>query len=106
VQGNVRRRGTQRHEGREHRLVERVAVGRGFRRRPRREAAAGARAVDHQDLLAPDLAQPIGDDPQRHVRRAAGGRIQDDLHRLAGVGAGLRAGRAGGRQRQRARQQR
>jgi uncharacterized protein YeaO (DUF488 family) len=34
--------------------------------------------IDRQDLLAPDLAEPIGDDPQDRIRRAAGSRVRDD----------------------------
>ena len=104
MQGNIRRRRMQRHESRQHRLVERVSIRRGFRRRPRCDAAAATRAIDHQGLLAPGLGQPIGNEPQGHVRCAAGGRIRDDLYRLARVGLGLCIGGIKGRYRQQPRE--
>ena len=77
--------GVQRHEARQHRLVERVAVGRGVGRRSRRDAAAGARLVHHDDLLAPHPAERLGDKAERHVRARSRRGIGDDLHRLVGI---------------------
>src|SRR5712691_2876210 len=50
-----------------------------------RDGAAAARLIDRQDLLAPDLGQPVGDDPQDHIHRAAGPRVRDALHRPRGI---------------------
>jgi hypothetical protein len=41
--------------------------------------------VVHQDLLLPDLGQPIGDNPQGHIRGTASSRIGNDLYRLVRV---------------------
>ena len=89
LQRHVGRCRMQRHEGRQHRLVQRIAVGSGVCGGPRGDAAAGARLVHHQDLLAPELAKPFGDKPQRHIRRGARRRIRNDLDRLVRIGAGL-----------------
>jgi hypothetical protein len=80
VGGGARRR----HEGRERRDEQRVAIGRRAGRQPRRDRAAGARLVNRQRLLAPDLGEPVGDNAQDHVDRAAGRRVGDDLDRTGG----------------------
>jgi hypothetical protein len=62
----------QRHEGRQHRLVKRVAIRRRISGRAGGDAAAGARAIDHDNLLAPEVGEFLGDETERDVRRAAG----------------------------------
>src|SRR5262249_37186914 len=56
--------------------------------------------IDRQDLLTPDVAQPIGDHAQSDVDGAAGCRIRDDLHRPRRIILGLRRGCEAGRKRQ------
>ena len=63
VQRNVGRGRMQRHERRQHRLVERVPVGGGVCRRPGGKAAAGAGTIVHNHLLTPELGEPVGDEP-------------------------------------------
>src|SRR5262245_48146533 len=104
VDGNIWRGRAQRHEGRQHRLVERVSVRGGCRCQADREAAAGTRMVIHQDLLLPALGQPIGDNPLGHVRGAASGRIGNDLYRLVRVRPSLCISLGNGRYRQQPRQ--
>src|SRR5262250_3857280 len=41
--------------------------------------------IVHQHLLLPDVGQPIGDNPQGHIRGAASRRISNDLYWLVGV---------------------
>jgi hypothetical protein len=62
-------------DGRERLLRQR---GRGLGR----DQSAGARAVDHHDLLLPKLCQLVGDDTGHHVRTVAGVGRCDELHRL------------------------
>ena len=72
------------HESRERGNEQRVAVGRRACRKPRRYCATGTRLIDRQHLLAPDHREPVGDDPQNHVDRAARGGISDDFDRPGG----------------------
>jgi hypothetical protein len=81
-----------RHERRGGGHVERVAVGSGGRARARRHRAAGARLVEHHDLLADERAEPVADDAQHHVGGAARRRMGDDADRLAGKTVGLGGG--------------
>lgn len=90
----------QRHKRRESGDEKRIAVGGGTRSDARRNGAASTRLVDRQDLLAPDLAQPIGDNSQGDVNGAAGPRVRDDLHRPRGIILGLRRQSGGRRYRQ------
>jgi hypothetical protein len=60
--------------------------------------------VVHQDLLLPDLGQPIGDNPQGHIRGTASSRIGNDLYRLVRVRPSLCISLANGRYRQQPRQ--
>ena len=65
-------RSRERHERRESGDEERVTIGRGSGCHAGRNGAASTRLVDRQDPLAPDLGQPIGDNPQGDVDGAAG----------------------------------
>jgi len=78
--------------GRSLRHVDRIAVLRQRGRGLGRDQSAGARAVDHHDLLLPKLCQLVGDDTGHHVRTVAGGGRGDELHRLVGIILGLRGG--------------
>jgi hypothetical protein len=68
--------------GRSLRHVDRIAVLRQRGRGLGRDQSAGARAVDHHDLLLPKLCQLVGDDTGHHVRTVAGVGRCDELHRL------------------------
>jgi hypothetical protein len=46
---------------------------------------AGARSVEHDDLLLPNLGQTIGDDARHHVRAVAGGSGRDERDGFGGV---------------------
>ncbi len=59
---------------------------------------AGARPVLDDERLAELLAQPLGDDPRRHVEAAARRRGDHDLHRAVGVIVGRLRLRGGCRQ--------
>ena len=56
-----------RDQRRRRRPVERVAVALPGGQRLHRDQAAGAGPVQDQDLLAPELAQTVGDDARDHV---------------------------------------
>src|SRR5262249_1986707 len=81
----IGRRPRQRHEGGQDGHVKRVSIGWSVGCDARSDAAGSSGMIDRQDLLAPDLAEPIGDDPQHRIRRAAGSRIRNDRDRLAWV---------------------
>ena len=104
VQRHVRRRRVQRHERRQHRLIEPISIGRGLRGGARRQASAGARLIDHDGLLAPELREPVGREPQGHVGSAARRRIRDDLHGLVRIRSGLSVRHRNARYRQQPRQ--
>ena len=72
--------------------VQRVAVGR--RRRGCRSAdvAAAAGPVFHHHLLAPLLAELVGDQPPENVDRAGRRERDEDVHRPFGIVLRVRAG--------------
>ena len=72
------------------RHIKRIAVGRGLGRGAGGYDTTAAGLIDRHDLLAPDLAQPIGDHAQRDVDRTARRRIGDDLDRAGRIVLGLR----------------
>ena len=84
IVGDARRAG-ERGEDRGRRHIDRVAVVRRGGGDAGRDRAAAAGVIEHHHLLAPELAQPVGDDPGRHVGGAAGRGVADDPHRFAGV---------------------
>ncbi len=73
------------HEGRRRGHIERVAVRRGLCSGARRDGAAGARMVEHDDLAAPHLRQPIAHETQQRIRRSARRGVGDDADRLVGI---------------------
>jgi hypothetical protein len=72
---------------------ERVAVGFGARDRCRTGGAAGARPIDHDELLAEPARQSRGKAACQDVRRAAGLVRIDDLHDAARIVLGVRGER-------------
>jgi hypothetical protein len=58
-----------------------MPIRRGPRRRLRRHGTAGARPVFHDEGLAEGLAQLRQQQPDRDIRRAAGGKGRQDAHR-------------------------
>ena len=69
---------------------DRVAVGRSLRDRIGADDGRGAGTVLHQDLLSPDIRELLRHHPRERVRAAACGIRDDEAHRLARVGGGLR----------------
>jgi len=91
-------RARQRQEGRGRRHIERVAVGRLLRRELGRDAAARAGLVQRDDLLVPDLGEPVADHPRSGVIGGARRGIDHDADRVVGI-VRLRAGVVGDEQR-------
>ncbi len=75
--------------------VDGVAVGRGAREPPDRDAAAGAADVFDDHRLAEDRPHPLGHDARDHVGRAARRERHDQRDRTRRVGLRLHAGDAG-----------
>jgi hypothetical protein len=46
--------------------------------------------IDRKDLLAPHLAEPIGNHPQHGIRRAACSRVRDNRDRFGRIFLGVR----------------
>ena len=65
---------------------QRVAVGGRARRELGADGAAGAGAVVDDDLLAVGGAELLRDEARQHVVAAAGGKGDDEAHRLRRVG--------------------
>ena len=68
--------------GRDRHHQQRVAVGRGLGRHVGADAAAGARPVLDNDLLAQRLAELLGGHARQDVGRLAGRGRDDDAQRL------------------------
>src|SRR5262249_28106491 len=66
----------------------------------------GGGLMEGQELLSRDGGEPIGDQSQRDVNRATGGRIRDDLYRPRRILLGVRRCRKMGRERQQRERQR
>ena len=85
VERQLRQHLRQREEVRRHRNVERVAVRRRRAGGAHGDGAAGAGPVLDHHLLAPELAEMLGDDAGDHVGPGAGGDRDDHLHRTARI---------------------
>jgi hypothetical protein len=77
---------------------QRVAVGRGLCHLGRADVAAGAGFVVHQQLLAPDRRQRVGNQAAEDVGDARRREGHDQAHRLVRIAGGAALGEGVGRE--------